>query len=243
MKKCLLFDIIDVAVCILLYIILRLIFGSNLLITILVPALGMIAYYVFNIFKDNKEDAVEASYEFRMNKVNEENKTMLNNCIRELNELAKYSYFEPIIKDFLSKIDTFGDKEIALKRLIEMNGNEGKRFLLERTQAVQSYIIANAQKLIKCFITYNAQSKSNRPKDVNDLKVVCDVRNSMNALTENYDRLLEEVSFMGSDGFNPEDPGIKDVVENLQEIRNTTHVDDDVEEDNEIHLFVSKTQQ
>ena len=52
--------------------------------------------------------------------------------------------------------------------------------------------------------------------------------------------LKGSLSRIENDGFNPEDPGIKDVVENLQEIRNTTHVDDDVEEDNEIHLFVKK---
>ena len=92
------------------------------------------------------------------------------------------------------------------------------------------YIISNAKKLIKTLIAYSAQSSTNRPKRVEDVKAVKDVIKSLDDLAINYDKLLDEVVRLGDD-FNPEDPGLKDVVENLQELRSSTNAEeDDVDE-------------
>ena len=64
----------------------------------------------------------------------------------------------------------------------------------------------------------------------------------LNNLTVSYDQLLEEVARMGSD-FNPEDPRLCDVVDNLRSLRSTSADDDDDDDvgDGGIRLFVTPT--
>ena len=175
---------------------------------------------------------------------NESNESELSKYINQLNEIEHdHPDYSNVIERFLESIDSFSEKEDALNRLIKMNGDSAKRFLQERSSATQSFIIANAKKLIKALIAYSAQSKANRPANIEDLKSVQNVIKSIEGLTVNYDQLLEEVARMGDD-FDPEDPGLKDVVENLQELRVSTHVDDEVdsqEDSDKLNLFVTPT--
>ena len=53
-------------------------------------------------------------------------------------------------------------------------------------------------------------------------------------LLDLYDKLLDEVAMMGDD-FNIDDPGLKSVIESLQEMR----VGDDDDDDDEITLQVA----
>ena len=175
-----------------------------------------------------------------MRKLNESNEQELSTCIEQLRDLAdEHSIFKDVVNIFLIRVDSFYEKRGALQKLIQMNDNDARKFLEERILATQNFIIANGKKLAKTLIAYSAQSKNNRAARIEDVKAVKDVLKSMEGLTVNYDQLLEEVSRMGDD-FNPEDPGLRDVVENLQEIRIATHVDEDSsDEDTQIRLSVT----
>ncbi|MBR3281563.1 MAG: hypothetical protein IKI57_07020 [Clostridia bacterium] len=222
-----------------LFIVLRIAFGSNIFIYILTALIGVALYYGISFYFDYKQKELESSYEYQSKNMSEKNESELSQIVEKLQEMGENkSGFRNVILEFLSKVDSFVQKEKALNELIQMNDDKAKRFLQERSQATNSFIIANAKKLIKAMIAYDAQSKKNRPARIEDVEIVQDVLKSMDSLTTNYDQLLEEVAKMGDD-FNPEDPGLRDVVENLQEIRKTSNVDDSDNEPEEIHLFVN----
>ena len=233
------YNYIVIAFCILLYIILRLAFGSSVIFYIIVPLIGFLLHFGITFYFDMKQKEMEASYEYISKNVDEKNESELNNIENKLRKLSDDNpIFVEVINQFLRKVDSFAQKEEALNALISMNDDRSKRFLQERSQATTSFIIANAKKLIKALIAYNAMSKRNRPSSVDEIPAVKEVMASLDDLTTNYDQLLEEVSKMGDD-FNPEDPGLRDVVENLKEIRTSSNVEED--EPEEIHLFVNNS--
>ncbi|MBR6253517.1 MAG: hypothetical protein IKR04_06760 [Clostridia bacterium] len=235
-----LYDYLIILFCLILYVLLRLIFGSSIVFYIIVPLIGIILHYVISYCIYFKEKEIEASYEYQSKTISEKNESELSQAIEKLEDMSDdNSDFRNVINDFLHKVESFAQKEKALNELIKMNDDKAKRFLQERSQATTSFIIANAKKLIKALIAYDAKSKGNRPSKVEDVAIVREVLKSMDSLTTNYDQLLEEVSKMGDD-FNPEDPGLKDVVENLQEIRTTSNIDTEDDEPEEIHLFVNR---
>ena len=238
------YDIFIILVSLLIFFILRLLVGGNLLLYIFIPILGILAHNGISYYFAAQQAKIESSYEYQMRLRNETNENELSKYINQLNEIEHdHPDYSNVIERFLESIDSFSEKEDALNRLIKMNGDSAKRFLQERSSATQSFIIANAKKLIKALIAYSAQSKANRPANIEDLKSVQNVIKSIEGLTVNYDQLLEEVARMGDD-FDPEDPGLKDVVENLQELRVSTHVDDEVdsqEDSDKLNLFVTPT--
>ena len=225
--------------CMILFIVLRVAFGKSIFFYILTALLGVALHYGITFYFDYKQKELESSYEYQSKNMSEKNESELSQIVEKLQEMGDdNSGFRSIILEFLGKVNSFVQKEKALNELIQMNDDKAKRFLQERSQATNSFIIANAKKLIKAMIAYDAQSKKNRPARIEDVEIVQDVLRSMDSLTTNYDQLLDEVAKMGDD-FNPEDPGLRDVVENLQEIRKASNVDDGNNEPEEIHLFVN----
>ena len=234
------YNLMIIGICLILYVIFRISFGSNLLLYIVTPLLGVGAHVGVTRYFDYEQEKLESSYEFQSRNLSERNETELSQIVEKLYDMRHNSEFNGVITQFLDKLDSFHQKEEALNELIQMNDDKSKRFLQERSQATTSFVIASAKKLIKALIAYGAMSKRNRPESAEKVTAVKDVLASMDSLAHNYDQLLEEVSKMGDD-FNPEDPGLRDVVENLQEIRASSAVDDDDDDDDDIHLFVTKT--
>ena len=236
------YDLFIVLFCLIAFFILRIVIGSSFLLFVLVPLFGIAAHLGISYFFDAQEAKIRSSYEYQMRLRNESNESELSKYIEQLREIREeHAEYSVEINHFLNCVQSFSAKEAALNRLIKMNGDSAKRFLQERSSATQSFIIANAKKLIKTLIAYSAQDKENRPKRIDELKSVQNVLKSFDGLTIYYDKMLEEVARMGDD-FNPEDPGLKDVVENLQELRISTHVDDEMdsqEDTEEIRLYVT----
>ncbi len=206
-------NLIIVVASILLFVILRLIFGGNIFIYLAGVLCGFGAYSAFSYVEDKKQQQIESSYEYQIEKL-----------IEQLESLAGEHYiFEDVVSDFRYRVNSFADKDSSLIQLIRVNDNNKKTYLQNCINVTHGYIISNAKKLIKTLIAYSAQTS--RPKRVEDVKAVKDVFKSLDDLAINYDKLLDEVVRLGDD-FNPEDPGLKDVVENLQELRSSSNADE-----------------
>ena len=230
---------IIIAFCILLYLILRLAVGKSFLLYIIIPLLGFLLYYVITFYNDYKQKELESSDEFISKNVDEENESKLSEIQEKLGDMEEENPgFADVIDSFLRKVDSFAEKGEALKDLISMNDDAAKKFLQARRQAVTNNVILNAKKLIKALIAYKAMSKRNRPSSIDEVDAVKEVFTDMDNMATAYDQLLDEVSKMGDD-FNPEDPGLKEAVQNLQEMRVSLHVKDD--EPEELHLFVNNS--
>ena len=233
------YNYLIVLFCLILFVILRIAIGKSFFLYILIALLGVGLHYGITFYFDYKQKEYEASYEYQSKNTSEKNETELSQIIEKLKQMGgENADFRNVIVEFLNKVNAFFLLEKALNELIQMNDDKSKRFLQERSQATNSFIIANAKKLIKAMIAYDAQSKKNRPSRIEDVEIIQDVLKSIDSLTTNYDQLLDEVAKMGDD-FNPEDPGLRDVVENLQEIRKTSNIDDSDNEPETIHLFVN----
>ena len=229
------YNYIVVLASLIIFICLRLILGSNIFLYILTILLGVGLHFGISYFFDAKQKAYEASAEYLSKQRAKENEENLSYVIDKLREMInENTTFEDVIYDFIHRVNEFSQKkETALNALIEMNNDDSKKFLQERSQATMSFIIANAKKLSKALIVYNAQSKKNRPSNVKDVVAVQEVFQSMDTLMSDFDKLLEEVSMRDYD-FNPEDPGLKDAVENLQETRTASQIEEEDEEEEEI---------
>jgi len=233
-------NILIVIGCVLVFLFARFLFGENPIFYVICPFLGIILYLLSNHFNDKKDKEID--YENRIKKEKLNNKELLSkytDYLREYRSDNDYNQNEVII-DVLDKVDNFFAKEDALNKIINLNGDKAKSFLEEKNIATQGFIASNLKKLIKALIAYNAQSVRNRPRKFSDSKVVKDILNCIDEISNTYDKLLDEVAKMGDD-FNPEDPGLKDLVENLQEIRNANNIEEDIAEDDEIHLFVTSS--
>ena len=146
--------------------------------------------------------------------------------------------YDDVISEFIQRSKSFSKKEEALQELIALNGDKAKKFLTERSDAARAFMYANLKKLVMSIIAYDATSKRNRTESIEEDDGVKEVLQNINEITDLYDRLLSEVTKMDHD-INLEDPGLRDVIENLQELR--LGMNNFRSEDDEIHLFVSPT--
>ena len=240
-KKKLLSDIFLILLSLLLYVILRVSFGRSLLYIIVVPALALAIHTFAMSYFDKKFAKIKASEEYEIQRRFKNSEDNLSTYMTQLQKLSDDNpEFHDVVVLFMRSFYSLSAKQKVLNTLVEMNDDKAKRFLDERNKATQDFILANAKKLLKSLIVYNAQAERNRPKTIAEVNSVREVLESTKDLVDKFDLLLEEVKRMGDD-FNPEDPGLLDAIENLQQLRTSRDeaVDDEDDEDVGIHLTLN----
>ena len=155
--------------------------------------------------------------------------------MNQLHELKRTdSSFTGVINRFTQQVKDFNDKAESLIRIIQLNNGAAEVFLVSRNDEVRKYLFRNLKKFVKTLIVYSAKSKNNRSDTIEEDPGVKKILANNDDLLDLYDKLLDEVAMMGDD-FNIDDPGLKSVIESLQEMR----VGDDDDDDDEITLQVA----
>ena len=156
--------------------------------------------------------------------------------MNQLHELKRTdSSFTGVINRFTQQVKDFNDKAESLIRIIQLNNGAAEVFLVSRNDEVRKYLFRNLKKFVKTLIVYSAKSKNNRSDTIEEDPGVKKILANNDDLLDLYDKLLDEVAMMGDD-FNIDDPGLKSVIESLQEMRVG---DDDDDDDDEINLQVA----
>lgn len=174
----------------------------------------------------------------KMNSIIQNEDDKFETYMASLEEIQKTNpNFKAIIGKFVYQIKSFSTKEEALMSLIDLNNGKSENFLMGRNADVQQFLIKNLKKFVKRLIVYNAKNERNRNGSVENDEIINEIFLENRKLIDLYDQLLDEVSRMGDD-FNISDPGLQNVIENLQTLRNANE-DEPSKNDDEIHLFVS----
>lgn len=207
-------------------------FARFIITVFFVIACGAVHYLAYTkIPKDNDNLAVQA------NNIIECEASRFDTYMHELEKMKKGNpEFANVINHFKHQINSFSRKEDALLKLIELNDDNSKTFLMDRNKDVQIFLIKNLKKFVKCLIVYNAKTKKNRSGSIENDTGISEIFDKNDELIDLYDKLLEEVARMGDD-FDLQDPGLQSVIANLQSIRGAN--EDDSEDEEEISLFVS----
>ena len=174
----------------------------------------------------------------QMNSIIQSNEARFDTYMAELKKIKNANpEFAEVINHFMYQINSFSRKETALEKLINLNDDKSKAFLMARNNDVQRFLIKNLKKFVKRLIVYNAKTRKNRSGRIEEDVSIIEIFNQNDELVDLYDKLLDEVSRMGDD-FDIQDPGLQSVIENLQSLRGGNEADSEDDEE-EISLFVS----
>lgn len=206
---------------------------TKILLSVLLVGGSMVLHFGGHILADIKEEKMIQERNLKLLKGEDD---QMQEYMNQLDNLKKTEIgFEGVINRFKEQVKAFDDKEESLLRIIELNNDAAKEFLISRNDEVQRFLLKNIKKFVKRLIVYSAKTKKNRPKTVEEDTGVMNILKNNDDLIDLYDKLLDEVAMMGDD-FNIDDPGLQSVIESLKELR--VGEDDDEEDDGEINLHV-----
>lgn len=206
---------------------------GKILLSVLCVGISVVLHFGGHIFADIKE---EKMLQERNRKLLKSEDDQFEEYMNQLNELkGTEEGFDCLINRFTEQVDSFNDKEESLLRIIELNNDAAKEFLISRNAEVEKFLLKNLKKFVKRLIVYSAKTKKNRPKTIEEDTGVMNILKNNDDLIDLYDKLLDEVAMMGDD-FNIDDPGLQSVIESLKELR--VGEEDDEEDDGEINLHV-----
>lgn len=213
-------DVLIGCFCILAFILMRLLNVASSITSIAVCGVfGFVLHCITYYTEWHSKSLADNALAIQFNSILKSNDEQIDEYLEKLQELSnKKSEFKDVITKFIDKMSAFSRKESALKELIYLNGDKYKDFLNQQNESAQTFLAANLKKLVKSLIAYDAKSYKNRAEDISNEESVQQVLTSVNELIDRYDDLLEEVKRVGDD-FNPEAPGIKYAIENLQQLR------------------------
>lgn len=206
---------------------------GKILLSILCAGGSVVLHFGGHIFADIKEEKMLLERNRKLLKSEDDQFKEYMDQLDKLQETE--SGFYDVIVRFKEQVKAFNDKEESLLRIIELNNDAAKEFLISRNDEVQRFLLKNLKKFVKRLIVYSAKTKKNRPKTVEEDLSVMNILKNNDDLIDLYDKLLDEVAMMGDD-FNIDDPGLQSVIESLKELRVGEEDDDD--DDNEISLHV-----
>lgn len=196
--------------------------------------IGSVAVHYFAYMKIPDDNAKLAD---QMNSIIQSEEARFDTYMAELKKIkAGNPEFAEVINHFMYQMNSFSRKETALEKLINLNDDKSKAFLMARNNDVQRFLIKNLKKFVKRLIVYNAKTKKNRSGSIEDDTGVIEIFDKNGELIDLYDKLLDEVSRMGEE-FDLQDPGLQSVIENLQSLRGSN--DTEQEDEEEISLFVN----
>ncbi len=208
----------------------------NFAITLLVVIGSVVAhYFAYTNITDEKTEE-----EDRINSIISKELAEIEACNVRLREIEKaHPEYSHAIRKIKAQFKSFFEKEKALTMLIKLNNGASETFLMSKNSDVRRSLLKNMKKFIKRLIAYSVKSdrdysNGNVEEDA-DVSVILENNSKMITI---YDELLDEVARMGDD-FNLEDPGLQNVIENLQLLRVGAEDEIDDDEDDEIQLFVT----
>lgn len=206
---------------------------GKILLSVLCVGGSLFFHFGGHILADIKEEKMLQERNLKLLKGED---TQMQEYMNQLDNLKENEKgFAGVINRFKEQVKAFDDKEDSLLRIIELNNDAAKEFLISRNDEVQRFLLKNLKKFVKRLIVYSAKTKKNRPNTVEEDTSVMNILKNNDDLIDLYDKLLDEVAMMGDD-FNIDDPGLQSVIESLKELR--VGEEDDEEDDGEINLHV-----
>ena len=207
---------------------------GKIILSILCVLGSVVLHFGGHIFADIKEEKMFMEQKQKFFKSEDDQFKEYKDQLRKL-QLTE-SGFTGVINRFNEQLDAFDEKEKSLLRIIELNNDAAKEFLISRNNEVQSFLLKNMKKFVKHLIVYSAKTKKNRPETIEEDATVMDILKNNDELIDLYDKLLDEVAMMGDD-FNIDDPGLQSVIESLRELRVREDEDDDGDGEIDLHVI------